>query len=189
MASRAYWYTYKGEYFSTFDFANEYSEQIAPNNPFKRKMSWDASKVGDYIDMHVQCILIDPSRFNITKKEVSEIEKQYGNFLNFKGMATDNTKAREELMILAMKRGNIRIRDTNGQITVNIYDFDTNKKHLENFLVDKGLSLASWSGIKIISVVGDELRDGFYTKERCTELFNSLRKSRGHGLFSRLFRK
>ena len=176
--SRAYWYTCNGEWFTTFEFANEYSEALDSNNPFKREMKWDKDKIGDYIDMHVQCILIDPSRFNITQNEVDAIEKEYGKFLSFNGMASDATKAREQLMILAMKKGNIRVRETDGKTTVNIYDFDTNKKDLENFLVDKGLDLASWGGLRIISVVGDEIRDGFYTKERCTELFNSLKKER-----------
>ena len=174
------WYTKNHELIN----GSDYFDEIAPwvdISTFKREYNYDTEKFGKTVNTHVQMIMITPQKFGITQNEVDAIEKEYGAYISNWGNYNDHTKSREELMILAMKRGNIRIREVGGNITLNIYDFDKNKDILQEFLLKYG----NGARFKILSAVGD-VRDGEYSGSY-SELMNSFKKK---GLFSKVsFRK
>lgn len=89
--------------------------------------------------LHIKDIIENPKTFDMTKEHIEEIYKKYNEKMGFEG------KAREELMVEAMDKGWIRVRQSTtrqGVIwTVQFKDFAKQNKDLkglvEYLLLDK----------------------------------------------------
>jgi len=117
--------------------------------------------------LHISEIIGNPEAFGLTKKYIEDTYKKYDERMGIEG------KAREEIMIEAMKNGWIRIRinrtRSGNNWVIQFADFNKQKKDLkgliEYFLLDKK-EMKKYDIVHFLSYDGktDEEYDDYYGK-------------------------
>jgi len=126
---------------------------ISPSGKIIDVVNVENRESGDSSTLHIGAIVRDPEIFGLTKEEVQKVYDKYGETVG------SEHKAREDILIMAMNIGWIRVRYYSRKSYWTIQfngDFSTRKKeNIWSFLV-KGSKLDDGEGIDGVSMHKDD---------------------------------
>jgi hypothetical protein len=115
---------------------------------------------------HVMMVVQNPERFGLSKREIQQVQKQYGDPTSEEG------KARDHILIAALKHGWARVRDMDGTFSVQVWRLNDGVKEGLYRLFRKAARFYGPMTTVVIHSLQNGHQDHFLIGDAATKLYS-----------------